>query len=511
MTLKTRPFYLGLANALLLTFALPASASTLTEVAKLVAGDAAQGDAFGIAVAVDGDTAVIGAAGNGLGGAAYVFTRSGGVWTEQAQLTPNDPAEHGSFGISVALDGDTAIVGALRTGFQSFFAGATYVFTRSGTTWTQQAKLVPDFTPVEQFDDDFGRHVALDGDTVVVGAKRDDSATDPFNNSGLAYVFTRSGTDWSQQAILAPSDLAAGDAFGFSVAVDGDTSLIGAPNAGFAYIFTRSGGIWTEQAKLTPSDALAFGDCIHLLSCTAVALDGDTAMVGAVFDDGATSIVGGRVYVFTRSGVSWSQQAKLVTSDAPAFGESVALDGDAAVIGAGEFDEAAYLFTRSGTTWTQQSKLVASDATGDDGYGASVALDGATAVIGATRNGGSGSAYVFSLVKDVDIDIKPGDKRNKINPRSNGKLWVAVLSDTDAPFDPLQIRIRSVRFGPDGAKVIRHKVRDVNKDGLGDLVLQFRIRRAGIKCGADETAIRGRTFDDQKFRGVDSIKTVGCK
>jgi hypothetical protein len=512
MTLKTRPFYLGLAIAVLLTFAPPVSASTLTEVAKLVASDAAQEDVFGLAVAVDGDTAVIGAPGNDDGGAAYVFTRSGGVWTQQAKLTPSDPTEHGSFGISVALDGDTAIVGALRTGFPSFFAGATYVFTRSGTTWTQQAKLVPDFTPVDQFDDDFGRYVALDGNTAVVGAKRDDSATNPFNNSGLAYVFTRSGTTWSQQARLAPSDLAAEDAFGFSVAVDGDTSLIGAPNGGFAYIFTRSGGIWTEQAKLTPSDTLTFGDCIRVLHCTTVALDGDTAMVGTAFDDGGSgsSVVGGSVYVFTRSGATWGQQAKLVTSDAPAFGESIALDGDTAVIGAGDFHEAAYLFTRSGTTWTQQSKLVPSDATGDDGFGSSVALDGATAVIGAIRNSGSGSAYVFSLAKDVDIDIKPGNNQNKINPRSNGKIWVAVLSDIDAHFDPLQIKIPSVRFGPDEAKATRHRVRDINKDGLGDLLLHFKIRRTGIECGDTEAVLSGVTFDKQKFRGVDSVKTVGC-
>jgi hypothetical protein len=124
----------------------------------------------------------------------------------------------------------------------------------------------------------------------------------------------------------------------------------------------------------------------------------------------------------------------------------------------------------------------------------------------------TGDVYrVDGLAKDVAVDIRPFNSQNKINPRSNGKIWVAVLSDTDTPFDPLQIKIPSVRFGPGDAKVIRHLVRDMNKDGLGDLLLRFEIRRAGIKCGATEAAIRGRTFDQQKFRGVDSVRTVGCK
>jgi hypothetical protein len=129
-------------------------------------------------------------------------------------------------------------------------------------------------------------------------------------------------------------------------------------------------------------------------------------------------------------------------------------------------------------------------------------------VIGAIRN--EGSAYVFSLVADVDIDIKPGNNQNKINPRSNGKIWVAVLSDTDTPFDALQTKIPSVRFGPDEAKVTRHRVRDVNKDGLGDLLLRFKVHRTGIECGDTEVVLSGVTFDNQTFRGVDSVRTVGC-
>jgi hypothetical protein len=111
----------------------------------------------------------------------------------------------------------------------------------------------------------------------------------------------------------------------------------------------------------------------------------------------------------------------------------------------------------------------------------------------------------------VTIDIKPGNKRNKLNPRSRGKIWAAVLSNTDTPFDPLQIKIRSVRFGPDGAKPNRHKVKDINRDGLGDLLLRFKIRRTGIKCGDTEATLTGKTFDGQAITGTDAIRTVRCR
>lgn len=198
MTEKTgKSFCLGLANALLLTFALPVSATTPTEIAKLVANDAAEADGFGWAVAVDGDTAVVGAIQNDAtalnGGAAYVFTRSGGTWTQRAKLTASDPAIGAAFGYSVALNGDTALIGTVGVG--------AYVFTRHGTTWTQQAKLGPGDPTV---DNSFGASVALDGETVVVGALRGDNNA---FNSGLAYVFTRSGMTWTQQARLAASDV----------------------------------------------------------------------------------------------------------------------------------------------------------------------------------------------------------------------------------------------------------------------------------------------------------------
>ena len=393
------------------------------EQAKLTASDGADSDYFGYSVAVsgDGNTAVIGARYDddrgSESGSAYVFTRSGGSWTQQAKLTASDGAAGDVFGYSVAVSGDgsTAVIGAHGDDDRGSESGSAYVFTRSGSSWTQQAKLTASDGAAG---DIFGYSVAVsgDGNTAVIGAYGDD---DRGIESGSAYVFTRSGGSWTQQAKLTASDGAAGDVFdfGYSVAVSGDgsTAVIGAygdddrgSESGSAYVFTRSGGSWTQQAKLTASDGAA-GDVFGY--SVAVSGDGSTAVIGAHGDDDRGS-ESGSAYVFTRSGSSWTQQAKLTASDGAAgdiFGYSVAVsgDGNTAVIGAyGDDDRgiesgSAYVFTRSGSSWTQQAKLTASDGAAGDLFGWSVAVsgDGSTAVIGAhgddDRGYQSGSAYIF--------------------------------------------------------------------------------------------------------------------
>ena len=415
---------------LLALFSFPAVAIDQVELAKLLASDTAAGDTFGVSVAIDGDTAVIGASNfvNGGSGSAYVFTRSGTTWIEQAKLTASDAAAGDNFGLGVAIDGDTAVIGARYDDDGGSDSGSAYVFTRSGTTWSQQAKLTA--SDAAAFDL-FGSSVGIDGDTAVIGAWNDD---DVASDSGSAYVFTRSGTTWSQQAKLTASDAAAGDLFGVSVAIDGDTAVIGAyrdddagSSSGSAYVFTRSGTTWSQQVKLTASDAASsdfFG--------WSVGIDGDTAVIGARRNDDAGSD-SGSAYVFTRSVTTWSEQAKLTAIDAAAgdrFGVTVAIDGDTAVIGAtGDADHgiltgSAYVFTRSGTTWSEQAKLTASDAAEFDFFGGSVGIDGDSVVIGARLNDGagseSGSAYVFDLAGNqpptadagVDQAIRAGDTVN---------------------------------------------------------------------------------------------------
>jgi len=330
----------------------PLARDTWSEIQKLLASDGTAGDRFGYTVSLDGDTALIGAGDdddNGMdSGSAYVFTRSGMTWTQQAKLLPSDGATDDRFGYAVSLDGDTALIGACLDDDNGGSSGSAYVFTRSGTTWTQQQKLLPSDGASGDW---FGRFVSLNGDTALIGSDCDD---DNGEDSGSAYVFTRTGITWTQQAKLLPLDGSTWDIFGWSVSLDGDTALIGAGNdddngynSGSAYVFTRSGMTWTQQAKLLPSD----GEQEDWFSWS-VSLDGDTALIGAYLDDdnGGSS---GSAYVFTRSGTTWTQQQKLLASDGAFFdhfGCSVSLDVDTALIGAyddgdnGDFSGSAYMF-----------------------------------------------------------------------------------------------------------------------------------------------------------------------
>ena len=407
--------------------------------AKLTANDGAEMDYFGYSVALAGDTALVGAYADddkgSISGSAYVFTRSGSTWTQQAKLTAADGAAGDCFGWSVALSGDTALVGAYADDDNGVNSGSAFVFTRDGTTWNQQAKLTAGESAAG---DNFGTSVALSGDTVLIGAYKDD---DKGTDSGSAYVFTRDGTNWIQQAKLTADDGATYDYFGYSVALSGDTALVGAyqdddkgDNSGSAYVFTRSGTTWTQQAKLIANDGTAsdwFG--------TSVALHGDTALVGAYGDDdkGDNS---GSAHVFTRDGTNWIQQAKLTASDGANysyFGSAVALSDDTALVGAYMAVNAAgsaYVFTRDGTNWPQQAKLTAADGAAYDYFGRSVALSGGTALVGADgdddKGYDSGSAYVFTR------DGTTWTQRAKLIADDGAKNdcfgWSVALSDDTA-------------------------------------------------------------------------------
>ena len=325
------------------------------QVAKLTADDGAANDESGYSVAVDGDTIVVGAHlddhtdGDGDTdddeGAAYVFTKPANGWadmTQTAKLTAFGAAAGDEFGISVAVDGDTILVGAHQNDSNK---GAAYVFTKFGGVWgnapvsgdhrVETAKLI---AADGAANDEFGIPVALDGDTAVIGAYHDDHTDDgnTIGNAGSAYVFTRVSGVWSQKAKLIASDGAANDEFGISAAVHGDTVVVGArqddTSDGAAYVFTEVSGVWKNVAKLTADDGVAndeFG--------ISVAVDGDTILVGAYQDDDNGDL-SGSAYVFTRdSAGGWRQRDKLTASDGAAsdrYGYSVGVSGDTVVVGA---------------------------------------------------------------------------------------------------------------------------------------------------------------------------------
>ncbi|HWL93250.1 MAG TPA: FG-GAP repeat protein [Phycisphaerae bacterium] len=338
----------------------------------LTASDAAASSQFGWSVALSGDTVVIGAryddhaAGQGAG-SAYVSVRSGTVWNQQDWLTASDAAANSAFGYSVALSGDTVVIGAPDDDHAAGSnAGSAYVFVRSGAVWSEQDWLTAsDDAAANSL---FAWSVALSGDTAVIGAPFEDLAAE--EDAGSAYVFVRSGTVWAQQARFVAPAGSEDDEFGYSVAISGDTAVMGAPyydhaavsNAGSAYVFVRSGTVWTQQALLTASDADAnsfFG--------WSVALSGDTLIIGSIFDSSA-GFNAGSAYVFVRSGAVWNQQARFVASDSSygdTFGLAVALSGNFAVIGAPFDDHAAGQIAGSAYVFDLTASLQSGDLDGN--------------------------------------------------------------------------------------------------------------------------------------------------
>jgi hypothetical protein len=297
-----------------------------------------------------------------MAGAAYIFTRSGTSWSQQKKIQASNKGLEDQFGWSVAIsgDGNTAIVGAQYEDTGATDAGAAYIFRRSGTNWNEQQKIQ---ASDKGQNDNFGRSVAIseNGNTAIVGAWFADVVVGAniLFNTGAAYIFTRSGTSWSEQQKIQASDKQGGDRFGTAVAIsgDGNTLIVGAGDEnrnGAAYIFTRSGNNWSQQAKIQASDR-GFDDLFG--NSVAISENGNTAIVAAYIEDTGGSDAGA-VYMFTRSGTTWSQQAKIQASDKQAFdnfGKSVAIsyDGSTSIVGAMAEDAgvtntgAAYIYRRA--------------------------------------------------------------------------------------------------------------------------------------------------------------------
>jgi hypothetical protein len=333
---------------------------------------------FGCSIAFYGDTALIGAQlENNNMGAAYVFTRTGTTWNMQAKLLASEGAAKDNFGNSVSIYGDTAIIGAKGDADFGINTGSVYVFIRTGTNWTQQAKLIAQ-DAAEQ--DGFGYSVSLSGDTALIGAWHEDGKA---SDSGAAYVFIRTDNNWTQQVKLLASNGAINDFFGEGVLLSGDTALIGASGRDSTYVFIRTGNTWAQQKEL----GVSWHFCIS----------GDTVLITHNKYPYQPN-----VYVFNRTGTTWTQQSEFVASDSSlSFGYSLALDGDTAFIGDIYGLGSAYVFTRTGNTWTQQAKLQASEGYAGDGFGTSVVLDGDTAIVAAYSNDrNNNSVYVFSTGRE---------------------------------------------------------------------------------------------------------------
>lgn len=458
------------------------------------------GEEFGTAVAISGDTVVVGAPSDdsetrGINqppsytysyddsGTVFVFVRSGSTWTQQAHLKSFNSWTADRFGAAVAIEGDTIVVGAPGEsqttdgvdgdqclppssnpcGRSNSFpvltgpdVGAAYVFVRNGTTWTQQNYLKASNS---EDGDSFGYAVAIHDQTIVVGAHYEDSAAsldgDQNDNSaleaGAAYVFFRSGATWIQQAYLKAANAVANDQFGYAVAIHNDTAVIGAvlqgdgaPLSGAAYVFRRTGSTWSQQAQLkspNPVTSDYFGG--------AVAVYDDRLVIGALGEDtgGADS---GAAYVFKRTGTAWSQEAWLKASDTDPddnFGYAVTIQGEVVMVGAsnenGTAEGGVYVFFRQAANWVEAAILRGGNTEAFDRFGSAIGFSGETVVIGARYEESdatgidgdgannlqtqTGAAYTF-LVEPLRITGSVVTNTRQAAPGSVATIYITVTN-----------------------------------------------------------------------------------
>ena len=306
-----------------------------------------------------------------------------GGWRPTTVLTPDDEEHFGGYNISAAMVGAEAVLGGPGAGSEG---GAVYLFTRDDDQWRQRHQFVP-----TEDRNEFGRSVAFDGERVVVGDNNNPTTMESW--SGSAYVFGRDGGNWTQEAALG-SD--AENLFGTAVTIAGDTVLVGAPYAepngqetGAVFVYERADGEWSRRTTLTPDESVAAG-----LFGQSVALDGTTAVVGAPGDGG------GGAYVFEQTETGWTRRARLTATAAGSdddFGWSVAYTGGMAVVGAPKAGENghAYVF-RAADDWTAR-RLVPKNPRGNTEFGFAVALHDTTALVGAPAFEETSPAYLFEL------------------------------------------------------------------------------------------------------------------
>lgn len=542
----------------------PAELVAQCVVQKLTASDSEAIDQFGRSVSISGDVAVVGhrfdecQAGPACG-ATYVYRFDGSEWYEEQKLTASD-ADRASFGWSVSNHGNVVVVGAPGDDCHSGRGcGAVYVYRFDGGTWVEEQKLTASNGTTG---DQFGMSVSVSGDVAVVGAGLRACVAGP--RCGAAYVYRYEGSTWTQEQTLTASDASAFDVFGISVAASRNVTVVGAVNddcvgdfseCGAAYVYRFEGGTWVEEQKLTASDAEPddwFG--------FSVSLDADTALIGAPGRSCAHGPWCGTGYVYRFNGARWIEEQRLIAAfDAAGagFGKSVSVASDVAVVGAdgthcatGFLCGSAYVYRFNDSVWIQEQKLTAFDAMSNDRFGWSVSVSGDLTVVGAIADDCSagadcGSTYVFALGPDcngngdadfcdirdgvsrddndngipddcevvqVVIDIRPRSERNRINLRSRGVLPVAIL--TTSEFDATTVDPATVELS--GANVATHghggrllvSAKDVDRDGDVDLLLHFKIEGLDLEEGDAVATLTGLTSEGIQIDGSDTIYIV---
>ncbi|WP_395377360.1 hypothetical protein [Marinicella sp. W31] len=379
----------------------------------VLAGDGKAGDSFGFSAAIDDTTILIGAYKADLdgvidAGAAYVYVLGDRGWQQQAKLVAEPAFAEDTLGGNVALKNDVAMLGVMRRDDKGKDSGAVVSFERASNTWKQtQIFTAHDAKP----GDAFGQSIALTENHLIIGAPRNDALG---VDSGAAYIYQRENDTWRYQTKITASDGAAGDLFGISVAVDGNTVLVGADlhdakaeDAGAVYVYVLDGKQWKQEAKLMASD----GGKTDIFGVR-VALSENTALISARRDDiEELGVDAGSAYIFVRDGSSWTQQVKLTSPDGQAddrFGRGVALSGNTAIISAMNHDAngsntgALYVYNKCAENWCYTSKVVAKSSKPEDRYGWNVGLSHGVAVVTAPNHDAKGQESGAVFIQDLN-------------------------------------------------------------------------------------------------------------
>lgn len=405
---------IAITAALLAVTSIPARAQIVgaSESSALRAFDGTAGDQYGQGLALDGNTLAVGAwfddASNDQGGSVYVYVGAGSSWTLQQKIDPALPTSQYRFGENLALQGDRLVVGCSWDGQGAYQSGAVYVYERVGGVWSQVVKLKGSGV---SYNRNLGRSIALDGDTIAAGAVYGCCATSP---AGGVHVFRRVAGTWTEEGVLTGIGTGASDAFGQSVALEGDRLVVGQSGLpwasgnrrGSVHVFQRTGATWSQTQRIDAPGAAQVQHFGH-----AVALRGATLVVGAPNAPSAdgSQADSGSVEVYAESAGTWVHAQSLQpndSSDGDRIGQALALEGDLLLVGAPSREYAAgiggaYVYERVAGAWTQRAKLVASTDVRDDDFGAALPLDGTTAFVGAPAADGlstdAGAVFEYAL------------------------------------------------------------------------------------------------------------------
>lgn len=451
-----------------LVSSLSSVAQDWSDMAKVVATDRVTVDYFGNTVSIDGDYAIVGSPfsdGDENGeneipdaGAAYIYKREANAWVQQQKLVASDRAESDQFGYTVAINGDYAVIAAAGGGSNN--GGSAYIFKKEGELWEEQQTITGSDTANGNV---FGANVDIDGNYIIVGAhfnNSDGNNENPISNSGAAYIFVRDGETWLQQQKLVASDREEDDRYGISVAIDGDYAVVGSyyenedangentlADSGSAYIYKRDGATWSQQKKIVNADRES-GDNFGI----SVDISGNYLVVGAAWEDDDVNdqnsvSYSGSAYVFNRSGETWTQQQKIISSDRTFFGQfggDVAIDMDRIIVGANSAigkdgvanSGSAYVYKRTDDVWGAEEKIVAIDASAaGDYFGNSVAITNGYAIVGAFNetddaNGENpialaGSSYIYkNCAFDTSVTASDTDLSANFTEGGIGYQWL---------------------------------------------------------------------------------------